>query len=333
MATVRDIAALVGVSIATVSRVLNNSNSVAPETVEKVYAAINELNYQRKLPKRKRTNLFGIIVPNITNPFFSELLDVIEKEAFHHGRCVLFFNSRNSSRQEKLYLEECRNHKVDGVFLIPSSVDKDYLKEIKQYAFPTVLLTNVTDIVPSVSVDHAAGGALIAEHFIAAGHTQIGYVGPINDNEEKLQGFMSLLDKKNHPLRKEFMFDYDLHEDSSKLKGFIEGLLDETGKPRVSAVYCSNDVTAGKVLKHLWSLHINVPEQIVVVGFNNSLTAKTLDITSVSQPIREIAHTGFEVMLECLQEGEKQQSYLPKILLPRLVIRNPEFDTRQMQHR
>ena len=92
MATVRDIAAHVGVSIATVSRALNESNKVSPETLKVVEDAINELNYEKKLSVKKRTNLFGVIFPNISNPFFSELLEVIENEAFHHGRCVLFFN-------------------------------------------------------------------------------------------------------------------------------------------------------------------------------------------------------------------------------------------------
>lgn len=322
MATVRDIAALVGVSVATVSRVLNNSEAVTAETVAKVNNAIKELNYEKKPPKTKRTNLFGVIVPNITNPFFSELLDVIEKEAFHHGRCVLFFNSRNSIRQEKVYLQECYNHEVDGVFLVPSNMSDDYLLEIKQqYRFPIVLLTHATDIIPSVAVDHPAGGRLIAEHLLANGHREIGYIGPINNKESKLRGFASRLEEKAHPLKRAFMFDYSQNNNPEQLKAFIASLLDENQTPKVSAIYCSNDMYAEKVLKVLWAYQIRVPEQVEIVGFDNSQIAKTLDFSSISQPMRDIAHLGFTVMLECLQKPEKLHSYPARVLLPKLVTR------------
>lgn len=322
MATVRDIAALIGVSTATVSRVLNESEMVAPETVAKVNEAIKELNYKKKIPKRKRTNLFGVIVPNISNPFFSELLDVIEKEAFYHGRCVLFFNSRQSTRQERVYLNECYNHEVDGVFLIPTSVKEDYLNEIKQYKFPTVVLTQKTEIIPSVSTDHSEGGRLVAEHLLSCGHINIAYVGPVNPREQKLTGFISVLKEKREPLRKEFMFDWNINSDFSELNNFANSLIDHQGNPKVSAIYCMNDVTAESVQKALRTSKIRVPEQVVIIGFDNSITAKSLDISSIAQPMREIAHLGFEQMLECLKEEKKQNTYTPKVLLPRLVLRN-----------
>jgi LacI family transcriptional regulator len=322
MATVQDIADFAGVSTATVSRVLNKSEAVSPETVAKVNEAIKELKYERKALKRKRTDLFGIIVPDITNPFFAELLDVIEREAFFHGRCVLFFNSRHNTKQEKLYLNECLNHEVDGVFLIPTCMDEAYLNEIKKYKFPTIMLTRSTEIIPSVSVDHAEGGRLVAEHLISIGHTKIGYVGPINHQEDKLTGFSSVLEEKKEPIRREFMFDCCASPEKSELKQFIQSLVDKDGQPKVSAINCTNDVTAEKVQNILYSLNINVPEQIAVIGFDNSLTAKTLDMTSISQPMREIAHLGFEQMLECIKEAEKQKTYPPKVLLPRLVLRN-----------
>lgn len=322
MATVRDIAALAGVSTATVSRVLNDPEVVSPETVVLVNTAIKELKYQRKALRRKRTNLFGIIVPDITNPFFAELLDVIEKEAFFHGRCVLFFNSRHNTRQEQVYINECSNHEVDGVFLVPTCMEADYLEELKQYKFPTVMLTKSTGIIPSVSVDHAEGGRLIAEHLVSCGHTDIAYVGPVTIEEDKLTGFSLGLEGKNQSVQSKYMFDCCVLPGVSELKQFVESLVDKQGQPKVSAIYCMNDVTAERVQNVLHALNIKTPEQVVVIGFDNSLTAKTLGITSISQPMREIAHLGFEQMLECLKETEKQNTYTPKVLLPRLVLRN-----------
>lgn len=91
MATIRDIAQLSGVSIATISRALNKPDTVSPETLQLVLQYVDELNYQLKRKTKKMTNLFGVILPNITNPFFMELLEVLENESYLHGRSILFF--------------------------------------------------------------------------------------------------------------------------------------------------------------------------------------------------------------------------------------------------
>jgi LacI family transcriptional regulator len=325
MATVRDIAALVGVSTATVSRVLNESSQVSAQTSIKVKLAMEELGYKKRIVNKKRTNLFGVIFPNISNPFFAELLDVIEKEAYYHGRCVLFFNSRNSLRLEKTYLNECENHQVDGVFLVSTSVDDENMATVKARPYPTILLTKSTTLLPSVSVHHAKGGRMVAEHLISSGHTKIGYVGPINSDEEKLLGFKHYLDEMREPLLEKFMADDDVDD----VVKFVEGLIDVNGKAKVTAIFCVNDVVAEKVIKLLIDLNIRIPEEMVVVGFDNSITAKSLNLSSVSQPMREIAHIGFETMLECLKETQKQENYSPKVLLPRLVLRNSVLEIKE----
>jgi LacI family transcriptional regulator len=325
MATVRDIAALVGVSTATVSRVLNESSQVSAQTSIKVKLAMEELGYKKRIVNKKRTNLFGVIFPNISNPFFAELLDVIEKEAYYHGRCVLFFNSRNSLRLEKTYLNECENHQVDGVFLVSTSVDDENMATVKARPYPTILLTKPTTLLPSVSVHHAKGGRMVAEHLISSGHTKIGYVGPINSDEEKLLGFKHYLDEMREPLLEKFMADDDVDD----VVKFVEGLIDVNGKAKVTAIFCVNDVVAEKVIKLLIDLNIRIPEEMVVVGFDNSITAKSLNLSSVSQPMREIAHIGFETMLECLKETQKQENYSPKVLLPRLVLRNSVLEIKE----
>ncbi|WP_319536545.1 LacI family DNA-binding transcriptional regulator [uncultured Vibrio sp.] len=318
MTTVRDLAQYVGLSIATVSRALNESDKVSPETLKIVENAAKELNYEKKLPIRKKTNLFGVIFPNISNPFFSELLEVIENEAFHHGRCILFFNSRHNLRQEKLYLKECENHDVDGVFLVPHCMDEDYLNSIKKFKFNTVLLTRTTSILPSVAVDHKEGGRLAARHLLSIGNTKIGYIGPIEENEEKLTGFTETLEGKNVQLDRINMFDTEIDAD---INSYVGKLIIGKNKVSVSAVFCVNDVFAQKVMEAFNLRGIRIPEDVVVVGFDNSLTAKVLNISSVSQPMREIAHVGFDEMLLQINNQKKQVKYIPQLLLPRLVIR------------
>lgn len=318
MSTVRDIAAKVGVSIATISRALNEPDKVSRKTLLLVEEAMKEQNYTRKIIMKKHTNLFGVIFPNISNPFFSELLDVIENEAFHHGRCVLFFNSRHNLRQEKICLHECENHGVDGVFLVPHSVAPDYLASLKKFKFQTVLLTQSSTVLPSVSVDHAEGGKLVAEHLISMGHTEIGYVGPTTPDEEKLNGFIKQLKLRKIGVAKANMFDTEIGADLSE---FLHSLIKEKHQLKISAIFCVNDVFAQKVIEILHIIGYQIPQDIVVVGFDNSLTSSLLNISSISQPMREIAHVGFKIMIEQINQNKKKSNYEPQLLLPRWILR------------
>lgn len=328
MSTVRDIAAKVGVSIATVSRALNEPDKVSRETLQLVEEAMRELNYERKVIMKKRTGLFAVIFPNMSNPFFAELLDVIENEAFHHGSCLLFFNSRHNLRQEKICLHECENHGVDGVFLVPHCMDSDYLASLKNFKFKTVLLTQTSTVLPSVAVDHAEGGRLVAEHLISMGHTVIGYVGPTTPDEEKLNGFVKTLKFRGIEIDKAHMFDTEIGADLSE---FLHFLRTENGQLKVSAIFCVNDVFAQKVIEILHILGYQIPQDIVVVGFDNSLTSTLLNISSISQPMREIAHVGFEKMIEQIgqiDQKKKENSYEPQLLLPRWVQRESSIQIR-----
>ncbi|MFT6905131.1 MAG: LacI family transcriptional regulator [Oleiphilaceae bacterium] len=318
MSTVRDIAAKAGVSIATISRALNEPDNVSRETLLLVEEAMRELNYKRKVAMKKRTNLFGVIFPNICNPFFAELLDVIENEAFHHGRCVLFFNSRHNLRQEKICIHECENHGVDGVFLVPHCVAPDYLASLKKFKFQTVLLTQSSTVLPSVAVDHAEGGRLVAEHLISMGHTEIGYVGPMTPDEEKLNGFVKQLKFRRIKVAKANMFDTEI---GAALSEFLHSLITEKHQLKVSAIFCVNDVFAQKVIEILHIIGYQIPQDIVVVGFDNSLTSSLLNISSISQPMREIAHIGFETMIEQIDKDKKESNYEPQLLLPRWILR------------
>lgn len=321
MATVRDIAALVGVSVATVSRVINHSDDVSPAMAEKVNKALEECQYKKTAPKRKQSKIFALIVPNINNMFYSEVLYALEQEAFYNGRCLLFFNSRGSKRQEKLYLNECKAHGVDGVFLIPTCTDDGYMKEINHYPFQTVLLTHQSDIMPSVLIDHFAGGRLVAEHFVTRGHRRIGYIGPVSDNEEKYQGFTGYLSEKGISVSPNCLFNTQAESGNNAFNQFIDALLSPENRPCVTALFCSNDLDAQRTVKYLTSLGIAVPEQVTVIGFDNSVTSKIMDISSVSQSINDMAAVGFKTMLECVAVSETSALNSVNLLKPKLVIR------------
>lgn len=321
MATIRDVAELAEVSIATVSRVFNSPELVLPETLKAVENAIKTLNYHPQRRRKKLTNLFGVIFPEIENPFFAELLDVLEHEAYLNGRCILFFNSKHNARQEMLAFKECEAHGVDGVFWIPAKVhSEDYFEIIRTFNFYTVLLTQTAQALPSVAVDHFEGGRQKGYYIASQGHENIAYIGVISPEEDKYQGFISAIEAKGLRIKEETNC-FDITQ-NSYVKKFVEKILSQKNKQKVTAIVCGNDVWAQKAYEICQEMNIRVPQEVELVGFDNSLLSKILKFTSVSQPMREIAHVGFSAMLNEIKNGAKRQSYTAQLLLPKLIIRN-----------
>ncbi|WP_255555427.1 LacI family DNA-binding transcriptional regulator [Enterovibrio paralichthyis] len=315
MSNVRDIAKLAGVSIATVSRVVNTPEKVSPEARARVEAVMNEIGYQPHQRKRaKPTELFGVIVPDITNPFFSQFLDVLEKQAYLHGRSILFFNSRHDRHKERLYLEECARHKVDGVFLLPLNCAPAYLKQLQELPYPVVVLTRTSPLITSFGVDHAMGGMLAAKHLVDSGHTRIGFIGVTGSSENKFIGFRQHLAERGFPLKETDCFDVKKEPD---LVAFLKQCFEQPKPP--TAFFCMNDVTADKLLRELEKQGIY---GIDVVGFDDSMTARLMVFSSIAQPINEMAYRGFEEMLVLVNEkGGKHGCYTSIRFPPRLVVR------------
>ncbi len=323
MATIRDVAKLAGVSIATVSRAVNEPKLVSEETRSQIEGAIASTQYVKRIKPRKKSDLIGVILPNLSNPFFLTLLEALEYEARTHRRSIVVFNSRQKLAMERAAFTECRKMKVDGVFLVPHCLTREYLSEVRKYNFRTVLLTRTSSMLPSVAVDHIEGGRQVAEHLISSGHVNVGYVGPTKSSEEKLIGFRQGLQQAGLQLHVDLAFDT---EGEGDLRRFVA---DTAKRKRATAIFCVNDVLAQEVVAILRSDGMSVPKDMEVVGFDNSIVASLLDISSVSQPMKEIAHVGFEELLAALKEVKPSASYEPIHLLPRLVMRGSSLKHRR----
>ena len=151
--------------------------------------------------------MFAVMLPNLSNPYFAELLDIIEQEASHHGFSILFFNSRHSVQLERSCLEACRRQQVDGLLMVPLDHSVEAIERLKALPFPVVSLTQPTPQLTSVFVDHVEGGAMIAEHLVRTGHTRIGFLGSNDPAEDKLVGFRSKLSELGYPLSNENIID------------------------------------------------------------------------------------------------------------------------------
>jgi LacI family transcriptional regulator len=314
--TVRDVAKQAGVSIATVSRVLNGKGKISEEAKQAVEQAIDILNYQKPPPKKKKpTKLFAVIVRNMTNPFFSQVIDLLEEEAYKHGRSLLLFNSRNNLHLEKTFLSECENHHVDGVFLIPRSLKEEHIQPLTQLPFPVVVLTTTTPFLPSVGTHHQHGGKLAANHLLSQGHRNIGYIGMSSPNSDRFIGFQQQLAKRGINLAPESVLNpYDEHS----LHQFITQQLIEHPSP-ISAIFCSDDIAASHLLMSIQQRIPSLLQHLDVIGFDDTFIAHSMGFSSIKQPIKRIALHGFDLMMSALECHTESTSTL---LEPELIVRH-----------
>lgn len=315
--TIRDVAKQAGVSIATVSRVLNGSDKVSPEAKQAVEQAMTALNYQKPAVKRRKpTKLFAVIVRNMTNPFFAQLVDVLEDEAYKHGRSILLFNSRNNLQLEKTFLSECVNHKVDGVFLIPRSLKPQHLADLDALPFPVVLLTATSSQTASIGTNHRHGGELVAKYFVEQGYHRIGFIGASDKLSDRFIGFTRELERLGRELPEQrVLAPYT----SQSLQAFISREIAQQDT-QLEAVFCSDDICASHLYNAMKAMEIARRKQVEVVGFDDTFIAQSLGFSSVRQPMKQIALLGFDKMIAALQDGELEQS--PTLLEPTLVVRH-----------
>jgi len=321
MTTIRDVAQLAGVSIATISRVLNNSDKVSPDTAAHVRAVVQELGYIYNQPlgggrkSVEKTPLFAIILPTLANPYFAELLEIVE----HLGRALLVFNSRGDVQRELSLMNACQQYKIDGLFIVPCSRSTAHITALNALSFPVVVLTQLVAELTSVAVDHVAGGAQVAEHLVSMGHTSIGYLGSVDYVEQKFGGFSDRLAALGVPLVAENIIQTPALT-AIELAECFNRYLDSHPTLPFSAIFTFNDVAAQQVIEILLERGYQVPEQVLVVGFDNTLLAKVMNISSVSQPMREIGHLGCQEMMRLVEGKESDIHHLT--LSPRLVLRN-----------
>ena len=198
MASMQDIADKAGVSRVTVSRVLSNHPSVKAETRQKVLYWVKELDYEPNLIAQSlagnRTNIIGLLVPEIAYPFFSEIIEAIENQAFYEGYSVIICNTHRSLEKEKNILAQLRQRKVDGVIAVPVSTKRS-LPAYQRLQVPAVMITKRMEGFSSVYISHYQGGQQIAKHFLNLGFQKIGYIGPTKESTSALKyaGFQQFL--------------------------------------------------------------------------------------------------------------------------------------------
>lgn len=316
-----DVAKKAGVSPTTVSRVINNYGYLSEKTKNKVYQAIQELNYRPNSLARslqgKQTNLIGVIVPDITNPFFAELVSSIEKELFNKGYKMILCNANYDSRKEQEYLQMLIANQVDGIITGTHNLD---IEEYNKVGLPIISFDRtLSENVPIVSCDNYQGGCLATEELYQAGCRHIDYFGNpqsiANPTNQRLKAYEDTIQKfglKAHVHAVRF-------SESPTLKAVsIRQLLEQH---TADGIFCSDDLTALLVLQEAQKLNIHVPTQLKVIGFDGTKLNQTYhpELSTIVQPVKEIAELLTELLCKRIEnpdfKTETNQFKLPVKIL------------------
>jgi len=327
LATIKDVAKLAGVSVTTVSRILNNRGAISEKTRRKVHKAMEELDYMpnevaRSLLK-KRSNLIGVIVPYLDHPFFSRLTEAIENACYCNGYKMLLCTSGNNHDKEREMVSMLRANKVDGILLCSRIEDASIYAE---YELPMISIERTVENIPSVCCDNYMGGVLAAQtlikggckHPLLFGNTVVEYM-PAKlrhlgfHDECKRQGVESyefLLDRED-------LFAENFHRNLDKLIRKF---------PDVDGIFATSDVLAVRALKSLQDRGRSAPDDFQIVGFDGIDTSDYFNITTIAQPIKQMGEFSVEMLIKRINgKMIPNQSILPVTLLSRRTTKNPNI--------
>lgn len=320
--TMKEIARRAKVSQPTVSRVINGRKGVSEEIVDAVMKVIDEVGYipnkAAQTLKRSRTNIIGICVKEINNPYFVEIIESLELEARKKGYNLLFHNSKYNPVTEWENIQNFVARQVDGIIIVPTS---DFnLERILKLNIPTVVITQSRKMLDSVEVNHLQAGKLVGESFIHAGHKTFGYVGE-EQSGEKYHGFVNVL------LENGFTFDpqnfIQVHETSHNsfmIRRDIEKYFEQTDKLAFTCLFAGNDLMALEFIRVAQERQIRIPEDVSIIGFDDTYLAKIMEISSIHQPIGDMVKTTLEVLLNRIDQ-ETSSSLVNILMEPTLIER------------
>ncbi|MEF3402773.1 LacI family DNA-binding transcriptional regulator [Agromyces sp. CCNWLW203] len=325
--SVRDVAAAASVSVGTVSNVLNRPDKVAPATVARVTAAIEELGFVRNDAARQlragRSRSIGLVVLDVRNPFFTDVARGAEDRAAEEGMTILLGNSDENTDRERAYLDLFEEQRVAGVLISPLADDLPRLQRLRDRGTTVVLVDReVPDrSFSSVAVDDVVGGYLAVRHLIETGRRRIAFVGgpaSIRQVADRCEGARRAVAESAG-----VTLEIVPTESLSVLAGraAAEGIRERAASARPDAIFAANDLLAMGVLQALMMQGgIDVPGEIALIGYDDIdfASAAVVPLSSIRQPAALIGYTAVDLMLK-EAGGEAVQERV--VFQPELVVR------------
>jgi LacI family transcriptional regulator len=329
LTTIRDVAEKAGVSVSTVSHVINETRFVSEGTRARVLAAMEELSYKpnrlaRSLRRKdKATHTLGLLIPDSTNPFFAEVLRGIEDASFDAGYSVILCNSDDDPDKELNYLNVLLSKQVDGIVLVSAGTHKSSLELLSRRNGKVVMVDREIEgaDLDSVVVDNEEGGYAAVQYLLDLGHQRIGCItgpSPLTPSAGRSQGYHQALQQVGIPLDDALVVAGDFRPQSGYTGA--KKLLAPPSPP--TAIFACNDMMAVGAMRAINEAGLRVPADISVIGFDDiALASFTIPpLTTVAQPSYEMGMLAAEVLLQRLQDPNS--SPRRERLSPSLVIRN-----------
>ena len=327
MATsIKDVAKEAGVSIATVSRVLNDIDVVNEDTKKKVLDAIKVLGYRPNIIARslktQKTKTIGILIPDISSQFYPEIVRGAEDVANIYDYNVILCNSDFDVEKEKEYLRVLKEKMVDGVIYMSSSLNDEILNLIKELDLKTILVEtkDKQGVFPSVTIDNAKATYDGTKYLIEKGLKKLAFIGVDSETQnalgERYLGFEKALNDNNLSIDKDLVYF-----DTLKVKSGSEGIEKFVeSKKDFDAIVCASDEIAMGAINALREKNIKVPEDVSVVGFNNNYAGSIFypKITTVSQPSYDMGSVAMRMLIKIVNKKEVEQS---QFVLPHELIK------------
>jgi LacI family transcriptional regulator len=343
MATIKDVAKRAGVSVGTVSNVLSGSANVAAERRARVYAAIESLdyhpNYIARSLKARTTKTLGLIISDITNPFFPQLVRGAEDLAFQHGYLLITFNTDDKVDREKQILSVLRSRRVDGILLVvaPNTTgDVSHIRKIEQDGIPIVCLDRLPPgiALDSVSVDNAAAAQICVRHLISRGHRRISIITgglSLQTARERLKGYHLALREAGIEPDPELILEGNFRQVTGYRLG--KQLLLLHAPP--TAVFVSNGMMTVGVVQALEESGLHCPTDLAVVSFDDLPFSDVFQphLTALIQPAYQMGYEAAQLLIQRLQGKVKSKKRVQIRLVPELKIRDSTVAVATQQER
>jgi DNA-binding LacI/PurR family transcriptional regulator len=331
--TIKDIAKALGLSTSTVSRALRDSYEISPETKKLVLEYAEKINYQPNpialSLKERKSHSIGVIVCEIANSFFSQVINGIESIAYNNGYTVIIAQSRESFKREMLNLQYLTSRSVDGLIISVSTETDDFsgFKEVNDKGLPIVFFDRVTDEIKThkVKVDNYQGAYAATDHLVKNGYQRIAALGNselLSITKERLAGYKDALRNNGLPVS-DTLIRYCHHGGMifSEVEEAVNDLLSLREKP--DAFFAASDKLTTGCLKILTTKGLSVPGDYGLVGFSNSELTELMNppLTIIRQPAFEMGAVAMNLLLQLIESKRPVKDFETRILSTELVIR------------
>ncbi|WP_158734588.1 LacI family DNA-binding transcriptional regulator [Alteribacillus sp. YIM 98480] len=330
--TIYDVAKASGVSIATVSKVINNSGRIGEKTKKKVLETINELNYHPNMIATaltgKSTFSIGLLIPDLANPFFAELARSVEDRAHELGYNLVICSTDYNPAKEMKYVDLLKRKNVDGIIFASGFEQLDKIEELNE-SLPIAVVARdfPSSNVNTVSFDDYLGGFKATSHLIELGHEKIALIGrDVWSNRERKRGYEDAM--HNNDLNYKFRFEY-IEESNVEWGKYMAGKYMTSEDPPTAIVAC-NDLLASGAIQAVKEYGLSVPDDVSIVGFDNTIIATLTDplLTTIAQPIKSMGKHVMDLMSNEIENNVTDKSRIT--LIPKLVTRG---STKQVNKR